>query len=52
MTKVFMKDEKLQEALYAGINKLADVVASTLGPKGTNVILKAKGRNPVLTRMG
>lgn len=52
MTKVFMKDEKLEEALYAGINKLADVVGSTLGPKGTNVILKARGHNPILTKDG
>ena len=35
-----------------GVNKLADVVGSTLGPKGRNVLLHKKGANPIITKDG
>lgn len=41
-----------REKLLAGVNKLADVVSSTLGPSGHNVILKLDGGSPVATKDG
>jgi len=38
--------------LLNGANKLADAVASTLGPRGQNVILYRRGNNPVITKDG
>ena len=35
-----------------GANKLADAVASTLGPRGQNVILYKRGADPVITKDG
>jgi len=42
----------LNEKLLSGVNKLADNVATTLGPKGRNVILKEKGKDPFITKDG
>ena len=42
----------LNEKILNGINTLADNVASTLGPRGRNVILQAKTGNPVVTKDG
>jgi chaperonin GroEL len=35
-----------------GANKLADNVASTLGPRGRNVLLQEKGQDPFITKDG
>ena len=51
MSKLCLSNEPLQERLTAGINKLADCVAVTLGPRGRNVMLRAGGR-PVITKDG
>lgn len=42
----------LREKLSSGIEKLADNVASTYGPRGRNVILHQKGKNPIITKDG
>ena len=52
MSKVYSSNEELTAKVAAGINKLADNVASTLGPRGRNVILQKKGGNPVVTKDG
>lgn len=52
MTKQFQHGNQLHEKILNGVNKLADNVASTLGPKGRNVILHKKGGNPVVTKDG
>lgn len=39
-------------ALLAGINKLADAVAATLGPQGQNVVFQPRKRNPRITKDG
>ncbi|MCB5942909.1 chaperonin GroEL, partial [bacterium 210820-DFI.6.52] len=39
-------------ALEAGVNKLADTVKVTLGPKGRNVILDKKFGAPLITNDG
>ena len=50
--KFYESDNKLQEKLLSGIEKLADNVCSTLGPKGRNVILKTEKGNPIITKDG
>ena len=42
----------LNEKLLNGVNKLADNVATTLGPKGRNVILQEKNKDPFITKDG
>ena len=44
--------EAAREVLLSGVNKLADVVASTLGPSGHNVILNLESGIPVATKDG
>lgn len=50
--KVYDNGLSLNTKIVGGINKLADAVSSTLGPKGKNVILAAKGRSPIITKDG
>ena len=52
MSKVYSSDLDLQQKILNGVNKLADNVAVTLGPKGRNVILSRKEGNPVITKDG
>lgn len=52
MTKVYNSHDALNKKILNGVNKLADNVAATLGPKGRNVLLKSKGRTPVITKDG
>ncbi|MGZ4769530.1 MAG: hypothetical protein ACXVLX_12795, partial [Ilumatobacteraceae bacterium] len=42
-------DEQARRALEAGMNKLADAVRVTLGPKGRNVVLEKKWGAPTIT---
>jgi chaperonin GroEL len=44
--------EEARRALEAGIDKLADVVSVTLGPKGRNVVLDKKWGSPTITNDG
>ena len=41
-----------RQALETGINKLADTVKITLGPKGRNVVLDKKYGAPLITNDG
>src|SRR5437660_7237309 len=50
--KVLKFDEDARRALEAGVNKLADTVAITLGPKGRNVVLDKKWGAPTITNDG
>ena len=52
ISKQFQNGKKLQTQILDGVNKLADVVGSTLGPKGRNVLLHKKGTNPIITKDG
>jgi chaperonin GroEL len=53
MKKTYSNGSALSEALLNGIDTLADNVASTLGPKGRNVILYHKDQDtPVVTKDG
>ena len=40
MTKQYESSRKLNEKIMTGVNKLADAVGTTLGPRGRNVIIK------------
>jgi len=42
----------MSQKILKGINVLADNVASTLGPRGRNVILQEKGKRPIITKDG
>jgi chaperonin GroEL len=44
--------EDARRSLVAGVNKLADTVALTLGPKGHNVVLDKKWGPPTITNDG
>jgi chaperonin GroEL len=44
--------DDIRQKLLNGANKLADAVASTLGPRGQNVILYRRGNSPVITKDG
>lgn len=50
--KKYNNGNELSEKILAGVNKLADNVASTMGPGGRNVILHQKGGNPIITKDG
>ena len=45
-------DEDARRGLESGVNKLADVVKVTLGPKGRNVVLEKKWGSPTITNDG
>src|SRR5438132_2919442 len=45
-------DERARRALEAGVDKLADAVKVTLGPKGRNVVLDKKFGSPTITNDG
>src|SRR6266536_1820796 len=50
--KLLKFDEDARRALEAGVNKLADAVSVTLGPKGRNVVLDKKWGAPTITNDG
>ena len=52
MSKQLKFDEEARRALEAGVNKLADAVRVTLGPKGRNVVLDKKFGAPTITNDG
>ena len=52
MAKQLIYDEAARRALEAGVNKLADTVKVTLGPKGRNVVLEKKFGSPTVTHDG
>ena len=45
-------DEEARRGLQAGVDKLADTVRVTLGPKGRNVVLEKKWGAPTITNDG
>ena len=50
--KVYDDGRSLHDRLLAGVNKLADNVGSTLGPKGRNVILRDVEGKTLITKDG
>ena len=52
MAKLIKFDDEARRALEAGVNKLADAVKVTIGPKGRNVVLEKKFGAPTITNDG
>ena len=52
MAKEILYGEDARKALQAGIDKLADTVKITIGPKGRNVVLDRKFGAPLITNDG
>src|SRR5438874_4865303 len=52
MPKILKFDENARRGLEAGVNRLADSVKVTLGPKGRNVVLEKKFGAPTITNDG
>ena len=52
MAKEILFGEHARKALQAGVDKLADAVKVTLGPKGRNVVLDKKFGAPLITNDG
>jgi chaperonin GroEL len=52
MAKILAFDEEARRSLERGINKVADTVGVTLGPKGRNVVLEKKFGSPTITNDG
>jgi len=52
MSRAYDDNQTLQQKIMKGANILADNVASTLGPRGRNVLLQEKGKTPFITKDG
>ena len=52
MAKQIIFGEDARKALQGGIDKLADTVKITLGPKGRNVVIDKKYGAPLITNDG
>src|ERR1700689_921407 len=52
MPKILEFDEDARRHLERGVDKLADTVKVTLGPRGRNVVIDKKGGAPTITNDG
>src|ERR1700692_1324810 len=52
MAKQITYSEGARAAILRGVNKLADAVKVTLGPKGRNVVIEKKFGSPTITKDG
>jgi chaperonin GroEL len=52
MSRAYDDNQTLQQKIIKGANVLADNVASTLGPRGRNVLLKERDKQPFITKDG
>ncbi|MEW6731319.1 MAG: chaperonin GroEL [Acidobacteriota bacterium] len=52
MAKQIVHGEDSRQAILRGVNKLADAVKITLGPKGRNVVIEKKFGAPTITKDG
>ncbi|MBO8130001.1 MAG: chaperonin GroEL [Candidatus Marinimicrobia bacterium] len=50
--KLLIYDAEARSALKAGVDKLADAVKVTLGPRGRNVVIEKKFGSPTITKDG
>ena len=50
--KIIGSGQELNTKIVSGVNKLADAVSATLGPKGRNVVLQEKDKRPIITKDG
>jgi len=52
MAKRITYGEEARQGILRGVNKLADAVKVTLGPKGRNVVIEKKFGSPTITKDG
>ena len=52
MAKDITLGEEARQAILRGIDKLADTVKATLGPRGRNIVLEKKYGSPLVTKDG
>lgn len=52
MSKEIKYGSEAQEAVVKGINTVADIVKTTIGPKGRNVLIRENGGTPIITNDG
>src|SRR5262245_45129542 len=52
MAKQITYGDESRQAVLRGVNRLADAVKVTLGPKGRNVVLDKKFGSPLITKDG
>lgn len=52
MSKEYSSTKNLREKIISGVTKLTDNVKTTMGPRGRNVILHEKNKNPIITKDG
>src|SRR5512136_1872334 len=52
MAKQILHGEDSRQSILRGVNKLADAVKITLGPKGRNVVVEKKFGSPLITKDG
>src|SRR5204863_8286395 len=52
MAKQITYGDQSRQAILRGVNRLADAVKVTLGPKGRNVIIDRKFGSPTITKDG
>src|SRR4028119_1022647 len=52
MAKELRFNEEARRGLERGVNKVADAVKVTLGPKGRNVVIEKKFGSPTITKDG
>jgi len=50
--KQIISNDEAWRALERGVNKVADTVKATLGPRGRNVVLEKKWGSPTITNDG
>ena len=52
MSKNIKYGKEAQSSVVKGINAVADIVKTTIGPKGRNVLIREKASTPVITNDG
>lgn len=50
--KIIVRGDKAREKLLRGVNVIGEIVGSTIGPAGRNVIIYEKYRSPLITNDG
>ena len=52
MNKIIKSGKEAQDSVISGVNQVADIVKTTLGPKGRNILITDEVENPVITNDG
>ena len=52
MPKMLLFGDEARKSIYEGVVKLSDAVATTLGPRGRNVLIKKEYGSPISTKDG